>query len=104
MAAALERFWEVRSYFKEAREHYELLLSRAGENVPPTVLARALAAAGRIAWCEDRNKEALAYFGDALRIHQELGGRHEEGIVRAFLGFTARNEENRELARGHFEP
>jgi predicted ATPase/class 3 adenylate cyclase len=103
LAGALERYWEVRSYLTEGREHYESLLTKADESIPPAVLAKAQANAGRLAWCQDHDKPAIGHFIAALENYEKLGMLQMQGYVNCFLGFTQRNLGNLALAREHFD-
>lgn len=103
LMSALERYWEVRSYLAEGREQFAELFAKVDNRVPPAVLARAYLDAGRLAWCQDRDEEALRYFQQAMGFFERLGLRREMGIAHAFMGFTERNEGHNAAARAHFE-
>jgi len=102
LAGALARYWEVRNFLTEGRTQYEEFLARAGETVPPDVLAKAELGAGRLSWCQDRNSDALRHYGEALRLYQKLGQTAEVGFAHAWIGFTKRNEGNNKEALEHF--
>lgn len=103
LMSALERYWEVRSYLAEGREQYAELFAKVDASVPPTVLARAYLEAGRLAWCQDRDDEALGYYRQSLELYERLDMREEVGLLQAFMGFTARNQGRGADARAHFE-
>jgi tetratricopeptide (TPR) repeat protein len=103
LAGALTRYWEVRSYLTEGREQFEDLLRRNIDTIPPLVRAKAAHGAGRLAWCQDRDEDALRYYTEAQRLYEELGMPVEAGFVAAFRGFTERNEGNNDAARVLFE-
>jgi predicted ATPase len=103
LAGALTRYWEVRSYLTEGREQFEDLLRRANANVPPLVRAKAARGAGRLAWCQDRDEDALRFYSEAQRLYEELKMPVEAGFAAAFRGFTERNEGNNDAARVLFE-
>ncbi|HET6408734.1 MAG TPA: hypothetical protein VFG14_12690, partial [Chthoniobacteraceae bacterium] len=103
LAGALTRYWEVRSYLTEGREMFEDLLQRANDAVPLTIRAKAERGAGRLSWCQDRDDDALRHYGEAERLFEELGMTEDAGFVKAFRGFTERNEGNNEKARELFE-
>jgi predicted ATPase/class 3 adenylate cyclase len=103
LAGALSRYWEVRSYLTEGREQFEELLRRANDSIPAIVRAKAARGAGRLAWCQDRDEDALRYYAEAQRLYEQLGMPVEAAFVEAFCGFTERNEGNNEAARILFE-
>jgi predicted ATPase len=103
LSGALSRFWEVRSHLKQAREYYRQVLSRPQASVRSGERAKALTGAGRLAWCQDDNSAARAYFTDAIEIWRELGDQLRAGLVMGFLGFVERSEGEAERARLLFE-
>jgi predicted ATPase/class 3 adenylate cyclase len=103
LAGALTRYWEVRSYLTEGREQFEELLRRANDSIPAIVRAKAARGAGRLAWCQDRDEDALRYYTEAQRLFEQLGMPVEAAFVEAFRGFTERNEGNNDAARVLFE-
>jgi predicted ATPase/class 3 adenylate cyclase len=103
LAGALTRYWEVRSYLTEGREQFEDLLRRADASIPASVRAKAARGAGRLAWCQDRDEDALRYYGEAQRLFEELRMPVDAAFVAAFRGFTERNEGNNDAARVLFE-
>ena len=103
LAAALSRYWEIRSYLTEGRDHFRQLLLRADGNMPPRIRARAELGAGRLAWCQDHNEEAIQHYLEARRLFEQLGDRLHTGLITAMLGFTARNLEHFEQAREYFQ-
>lgn len=103
MASALTRYWEVRSYLTEGREQFQELLQRTDDSMSPIVRARANRGAGRLAWCQDRDEDALRYYAESQRLYEQLGMRVDAAFVEAFRGFTERNEGHNEEARVLFE-
>jgi predicted ATPase/class 3 adenylate cyclase len=103
LMTALTRYWEVRSYLAEGREQFAELFAKLDESVSPEVRTRAYLSAGRLAWCQDRDDEAMRYFTLALESAETLGLRVELGFLHAFMGFTDRNVGNKDAARIHFE-
>ncbi len=103
LMSALGRYWEVRSYLAEGREQFAELFAKLDESVRPVVRARAYFHAGRLAWCQDRDEEAMGYFLQSMPLCEELGLRLDVGLLHAFMGFTERNEGRPEAARAHFE-
>lgn len=103
LASALTRYWEVRSYLTEGREQFSDLLQRADDSIPALVRAKANRGAGRLAWCQDRDEDALRYYAESQRLFEQLGMPVEAAFVEAFRGFTERNEGNNAGARPLFE-
>ena len=92
MTGALSRFWEVRSHFLQGREIYAAVLSQADAAAHTAERAKALTGAGRLAWCQDEDKEARTYFLEALGIYRELGNTEQTAFVLTFLAFVERSE------------
>ena len=67
LSAALCRYWEVRNYLKEGLEHFAALLAPGEDGEPSAVRAKALGAAGRLAWCQDDDAKAAVYLREAIR-------------------------------------
>lgn len=103
LMSALGRYWEVRSYLAEGREQYAELFAKLDESVSAEVCGEAYMGAGRLAWCQDRDDEAMGYYVKSLEIFERLGRRSEIGLLHAFMGFTERNQGNSDAARAHFE-
>ena len=72
LLAATQRFVEVRGLFKEARAGFSRLLSHADTPPRNAVRAKALAAAGRLAWVADDLVAGRAIENEALDIFREL--------------------------------
>ncbi|MGB8165971.1 MAG: hypothetical protein WCF18_00665, partial [Chthoniobacteraceae bacterium] len=103
LMSALERYWEVRSYLAEGREQYAELFAKLDDSVPEAVAANAFLCGGHLAWCQDRDEEALGYYRRSMEICERLGMRLEIGYLHAFMGFAERNEGRNDAARAHFE-
>ncbi|MGI8685781.1 MAG: AfsR/SARP family transcriptional regulator [Acidimicrobiales bacterium] len=72
MAAALERFWEMRGYFSEGRGWLESLLA-AGDHARAEVRSRALASAAILAQRQGDYEPARVLHTESLRLAQEAG-------------------------------
>jgi predicted ATPase/class 3 adenylate cyclase len=103
LAAALTRYWEVRSYLSEGYDHFQALLSKTNSSIEPVTRAKAEVGAGRLSWCQDRDADALKHYHEALVVFQKLGMTEYVGFVEALLGFAERNHGNHIAAREHFE-
>jgi tetratricopeptide (TPR) repeat protein len=86
---AMQRFVEVKGLFKEAREHFTRLLTHPEAASRDLLRARALAAAGRLAWIADDMPATLALHAEALEIYRELGDNRGAAQALADLGFHA---------------
>ena len=103
LMSALERYWEVRSYLAEGREQYAELFAKLDDSVSRAVCANAYLCAGHLAWCQDRDDEALGYYRKSMELCERLGLRLEIGTLHAFMGFAERNQGHNDAARAHFE-
>ncbi|MDP9291400.1 MAG: adenylate/guanylate cyclase domain-containing protein, partial [Verrucomicrobiota bacterium] len=103
LATALGRYWEVRGSLTEAGEQFATLLALPGATERTLVLARALEAAGRIAWSQDRNLAALRFFSEAFRIFSDLKMPSAIGLMLGFIGFAERSEGHLVAAHAHFD-
>jgi len=103
LVAALERFWEVRGYMKEGREQAMSLLIRPESREVPLIRARALEAAGRLAWAQDDTQAAAKVYSEAAAIFKTEGSSAEYGLTLAVQGFVARAEGPPGSARQFFE-
>lgn len=71
LAAALWRFWQIRAHIVEGRQVLsELLAIDAG--VDPAVRARALSAAGSLAYWQNDGRPCMALYEAALALRREL--------------------------------
>jgi predicted ATPase/class 3 adenylate cyclase len=89
MMTALQRYVEVRGLFKEAREHYVKVLEHPDAAPRDAIRARALAAAGRLAWVADDMPATLALHTEAMEIFRELGDNRGVAQALADLSFHA---------------
>jgi tetratricopeptide (TPR) repeat protein len=89
LMTAMQRFVEVRGLFKEAREHFTQILAHPDTAARDLLRARALAAAGRLAWIADDMPATLALHTEALEIYRELGDHRGAAQALADLGFHA---------------
>jgi predicted ATPase/class 3 adenylate cyclase len=71
-AGALWRFWQQRGHLAEGRRWLEEILAMPSGQAPTAARAKALAAAGGIAWWSDRGA-SHAFYDEALAIERELG-------------------------------
>ena len=103
LAGALLRYWEVRSHLQEGREHYSALLARPESAARNRARAKALAGAGRLAWCQDDIDDARVLHGEAISIFREIGDENAAAFQEALLGFVEWSADDRAAAGIHFE-
>lgn len=82
LAAALARFWEIRSYVSEGRGWLEAVLRRNGA-ADAALRARASTEAGTFAWCQGNYDRAIAFHREALTLYRDLG--EERGVAFALV-------------------
>jgi predicted ATPase/DNA-binding CsgD family transcriptional regulator len=80
LAASLWFFWTVRGHIREGRDRLENMLRGVGAHMRGTARAKALTAAGWLAWFNS-DVSALVPLEEALSIYRELGD--QAGIARA---------------------
>src|SRR5207302_10664314 len=103
LAGALTRYAEVRGQLHEAREYAAAVLAHPEAAARTAARAKALAGAGRLAWCQDANADAMTFYEEAMSIYKELGDRRSVGFLLAQMGFVAREEDDDASARSFFE-
>jgi predicted ATPase/class 3 adenylate cyclase len=96
---AVQRYVEVRGRFKETRELFTRLLAHPDAAPRNVIRARALAAAGQLAWVADHCSECARIQEEALAIFRELGDRSGAGFALVDLGFLAIDEKDFARAR-----
>lgn len=101
---ALGRFSEVRGNVKYARDLSESLFARTDAEAPEldAIRAKALTAAGRIAWCQDDNSEAEQFYLAAIQLYEKTGDHPMAVLCGALTGFIDRGNNKLELARQRF--
>ncbi len=75
LAAGLWQYWDLRGYFSEGRSWLKQLLSVSPERT--TARARALNAAGGLAWGQGDFTAARALLSESLAIQKELGNQRD---------------------------
>jgi predicted ATPase len=98
LAGALARFWAVRGYLREGREHLARLLALEGAEAHREPRAKALNGAGILARLQSDYRTARACFEESLRIRRELGDRRGIADCLANLGCVARRQSDDEAA------
>ena len=75
LCGALQRFWWARGHYSEGREWCARILASAGTEEPTLERARALSAAGSLAYLQGDFPAARALGEESLAIGRELGNR-----------------------------
>jgi tetratricopeptide (TPR) repeat protein len=99
LGGALWRFWELRGYFGEGREHLVGLLAPPGADAPTAVRARALRSAGVMAHYQGDCGAVRAYCEEALAIFREVGDRSGIAWSLGYLRWEAAYRGDHEKAR-----
>jgi predicted ATPase/class 3 adenylate cyclase len=86
IAGALYRFWYVRCYMTEGRQWLEAALAKGAE-AGPGPRARALHAAGYLAWGQADFQRAHTLFEQSLALYRE-GHGDKRGLARALNSFA----------------
>ncbi len=97
LAAALMRFWMIRGYLAEGRERLAQALARSPEPTPTR--ARALTAAGILAYRQADYPAARSLYEEGLAIARASGDRLRIGRLLNNLGILAIDQAEYEAAR-----
>jgi predicted ATPase/class 3 adenylate cyclase len=104
LGAALWRFWQMRGLLREGADWFEKLLAMPGVEAHPIVRAKALEAAGGIAYWRAEMPTALAYYESNLEICRSLGDRRAIANALYNAGFpTLVNKQDLPRSRVAFE-
>jgi DNA-binding CsgD family transcriptional regulator len=79
-------FWLIRGHYAEGRRWVGHFLDLAGETAPPASVARALEAAGLLAWAAGEFDQAIALHQRSLAIWRKLDD--PVGVARSLNGLT----------------
>ena len=91
LAGALARFWNLRGYFREGREHLSAALSKPEASAGNAARAKALYEAGGLAFQQSDFPVAHSLLEQSVSMYRELGPTGRLGFAEAlrFLGYTA---------------
>jgi predicted ATPase/DNA-binding SARP family transcriptional activator len=105
MVTALWRFWHTCCHLAEGRAHATTLLGRSLNTPAPQTLmrAKALNAAGALAYLQSDYAAARLLLEEARAVFQRLGDRAGIAEVRHFLGNMALSQGNYLIARTEYE-
>jgi predicted ATPase/class 3 adenylate cyclase len=87
-AAAVWRFWQIRGFLQEGRHRLTELLELPGATDDLQVRARALEAAGGVAYWQGDFEVAREFYQESLEIHRARGDRSGEANALYNIGFT----------------
>ncbi len=102
LVASLWRFWQMRGYLAEGLERVKAAIALPAAEDHPETLARALDAAGGIAYWMGDGPVASTYYERELEIQRRLGNRTGEAWTLYSLAFTNTYWSN--PTEGRFEP
>jgi predicted ATPase/DNA-binding SARP family transcriptional activator len=103
LAGALWKLWDVRGHVVEGRERLTHLLSRPDAARRTSERAKALYAAGYLAWCQSDYAAAQACMQESLAIRRELGERQGVAETLGSLGAMALFLKEHVMARALLE-
>jgi predicted ATPase/class 3 adenylate cyclase len=89
LVGALWRFWQMRGYLAEGLDRARMAIALPGAEDDPQCLAKALDAAGGIAYWMGDGPKASQFYERALAIQRSLGDRAAEAWTLYSLAFTA---------------
>ncbi|HEV2845322.1 MAG TPA: tetratricopeptide repeat protein [Thermoanaerobaculia bacterium] len=98
LAGSLFWFWNLRAYFSEGRTWLGRILARAGDLPETAALAKALYAAGGLAFLQGDFKDALDKLGRSERIWRRLGDRRGLAYTLVVRGMALLHENRLALA------
>ncbi len=85
LVGALERFWAVRCYFDEGRKYLSAALTRPEAEKRTGARAKALHAAGHLAYMQSDYNATLALLKESLSIYREIGPSGRRGLADALI-------------------
>ncbi|MGE5262822.1 MAG: AfsR/SARP family transcriptional regulator [Acidobacteriota bacterium] len=103
LASALWRFWSTRGYLGEGREQLASIMTRISAPVPPSLRAKALAAAGNMAYYQADYVPARALLEQSLAVRLEMEDDHSIGTALRELGVVTQSQGDYETARSLYE-
>jgi non-specific serine/threonine protein kinase len=85
LAGSLEFFWSSRCLFDEGREHLSAALSRPESFDRTTARAKALHAAGHLAYVQSDYPATLPLLEESISIYRDLGPTGRRGLANALI-------------------
>ncbi len=102
LATSLWRFWEIRGYWREGREHLMAALARPEVAEPTAIRASALCAVGNLIVSVCDYHGAAVFYRESLAVAREAGDLSQVGYVTNQLGIVAQNLDDNEGALALF--
>ena len=102
LAVALRRFWEVRNHYQEGRGWLAKALEK-GRGASPVLRAKALGAAGTLAWHQGEVDQAQRLHEDSLALFRKAGDEAGVSVALGNLGLAAWKRGDLATARTRFE-
>jgi predicted ATPase/DNA-binding winged helix-turn-helix (wHTH) protein/Tfp pilus assembly protein PilF len=99
LCGALQRFWWTRGHLSEGREWCARALAAARTEEPTAVRAKALSAAGLLAYWQGDYPAARAHHEQCLAMRRQAGDRSGAGVSLNNLGMVARSQGEPDAAR-----
>jgi len=88
VASAMWRFWQIRGFLQEGRQRLTELVVTPGASEDLEARAKALEAAGGVAYWQGDFEVAREFYQESLEIHRALGDRSGEANALYNIGFT----------------
>ncbi|MCI0577430.1 MAG: tetratricopeptide repeat protein, partial [Chloroflexi bacterium] len=101
LAGVLWRLWAVHSHLSEGRRWLEKALAR-GQHLSPSIRAKALLGAGRLALFQGLHDQARAFLAESLDLYQALNDQSAQADVLNNLGEIGLEQADYSLAGRHF--
>lgn len=98
LCGALWRFWFRRGYWSEGRGWLRAALALPAERVQAKTRAKALCAAGELAWYQADDAEARTLLEESVALYRQLGDEH--GLIRPLSTLGSVIQDQGELAAG----
>lgn len=99
LAGTLGQFWEMRGHLTEGRRRLAMLLKPAGQVVYTAGRAKALRAAGRLAWYQGDPEAARLHYEESLVAYDQLGDKSGKADILHNLGLIAWDRGDYEASR-----
>jgi len=103
LAGNIWRFWEIRGYLSEGREHLQAALEQEGREHKTRLRGKALYATGVLAWRQGDYAVARAMQDECLGISRELGDKRGIAASLSNLGAVAKDQCDYAAARALYE-
>lgn len=102
LGAALRRYWENRGYVGEGRQWLTDILTQ-NQSISPQTRAKALTAAGNLAWRQSDYAEAVTLYQEGLALRRAHGDKAGLSVSLMHLGNLAQTQGDYGIARSLYE-